>query len=62
MRKKGLEQQVKSLTLKRNWSFFRSKKVGRWRSGFFVFGKKGRRGIGLLRFARNDGRRGEWRK
>ncbi len=41
MRKKGLEQQVKSLTLKRNWSWFRAKKSVVGDQAFLFFAKRG---------------------
>ena len=41
MRKKGLEQQVKSLTLKRNWSWFRAKKSVVGDQAFLFLVKRG---------------------
>ena len=41
MRKKGLEQQVKSLTLKRNWSWFRAKKSVVGDQAFLFFARRG---------------------
>ena len=45
MRKKGLEQQVKSLTLKRNWSWFRAKKSVVGDQAFLFFAKRGGGGL-----------------
>ena len=44
MRKKGLEQQVKSLTLKRNWSWFRAKKSVVGDQAFLFLVKRGGEG------------------